>query len=136
MNIPILNTTAKDDIENLTSEVIDLIGNESVYGLGLRGLYKDEEGKVKLSKSWHSPDGEKEYRLKGTSVTLITGSYNSESFNNLKTEIKEAIKIQVKAKYGNSTYYALVVGDIDNSYSNDIGEAIIKDAKVIAYIIR
>jgi len=116
---------------------IDHIEKDKTGGsIGIRGIYRHEVGKKKLKRSLDSvemPDGTtRKGWLSGTSVIEIAGDWDSIPKDLLIENLRKAWdRVQ---KYGDSGF-AIVSGDLrKNEISNDIGEAVFGNARVIAYI--
>jgi len=143
--IPILEESASDLIQEpelLFSRITEIIGEDgekikgfdhtSGVSLGLRGIYASEIGKVKLKRSFESPDGVSGRRLSGTSTIALAGDWGIQGFTG---DPREALKRVLS--YGDQEYIAIVAGNLQkDEIFNDIGEAVLGDARVIAYIPR
>ncbi len=112
--------------------------NRTGISIGLRGIYKHELGKRRLQKSNDSrefPDGTvAKGKLGGTSVVLVVGDWDSISRDDLIYRLRDAS--ETVKMYGDSGI-AIVSGNLlKDEIFNDIGEAVLGDARVIGYLGR
>ncbi len=124
-----------EDPQAMVDALVDLMGAESEKtAIVLRGIYKGEIGKKKLSRSSVWEDGEPtRKKLSGTSGVLVTGNWEYTPARIIVDEItRNALKVK---KYGDSDYIAVVKGNLlKDEIFNDVGEAVVGDPEVIAYI--
>lgn len=101
--------------------------------IGLRGLYAgDDRKKPQPSRMWDDGTPTSK-RLLGTSAVLLSGDFTAADPRSI--DISNALKRSML--YGNGEYIAVVQGGIATGEGfNDLGEVVITDPKIIAYIRR
>ena len=114
--------------QSLGAEEYSASGNST----GIRGAYRDEIGKRARSSFVWKDQKQTSKKLSGTSVILHEGDFSSQSPD--QKSIKKIIDL-VK-NYGTGEAIALIQGDLDTDADyNDVGEAIVKNPKILTYII-
>jgi hypothetical protein len=128
-----VNDYAKDP-QSLIDEILNIVGEDDDSAIVLRGIYKNELGKKKLSRSSVWDDGEPtNKKMGGTSGILVTGNWEGTPSRVIADDIKR--NANKALKYGDTEYVAIVKGSLlTDEIFNDPGEAIIGSPEVIAYI--
>ena len=123
--------------ENFKNELVDLLGEDGDFAIGLRALWDDEVGleKLKPSNIWEGREWEiKGRKLSGTSAIEIVGNYGDATGKDIKMGFEKAWELVQKYIRDNGVV-AVVKGDLDiDEVADDVGECILKNAEVVAYI--
>ena len=125
--------------KDFVGELVDILGEDSKdqFSLGLRGGYTPELNKIKLKRSILNLDEQSDQRLSGTSCIAFIPDWDDASGYDIKQGFIKGIAQILDMGYGDTDYISIVKGQHDtDEVHNDIGEVILCDAKVVAYIKR
>jgi len=115
--------------------LLNVLGEDAHCSVGIRSIYQDEIGRVKLRRSWSWNDGERTTsRLDGTSACELTRDYWSADRVAL---ISGATRALARMANYSGVRLALIIGDDlgQDCLATDPGESIIANARVIAYLV-
>jgi hypothetical protein len=123
--------------EKSLSKLINHIDNNTKTGVvGIRSITEEENVTGKPKKSWDSPeniDQELWRELNGTSVALVSGSWDYDSYSQKVENLKEAYDLARSYDWGYGV--RIVTGSINtDEVFNDSGEAVLSDASFVGEI--
>lgn len=101
--------------------------------IAVRGIYAPEVNKTPR-RSWNSVEGETATRLPGVSALLVSANWSDDPADLIARRLVDALT-RIRRFYGDAEYIAVLRGSRAEA-GNDIGEAVLIDARVIGYIRR
>lgn len=129
-----IQTISKDNFKN---DLVDLLGEDGDFAVALRAIWDHEVGMVELKPSniWEGREWDiKGRKLSGTSTIGIVGHYGDASGKDIRFGFERAWELVQKYISDNGNV-AVVIGNIDtDEVCDDIGEYILLNAKVVAYV--
>lgn len=124
------NTTIAAMIDDL-SDIIDNLQLGAHDCIGLRGLYATET-ETTLAPSYIWEDGESTgEQLDGTSALLVAGTWEYATWDEIESNLEYALANI--SRYGDGRYAVIAGRQMVDTITEDSHEAIIADARVIAY---
>jgi hypothetical protein len=118
--------------DDLIDELVDLLGEDGNFAIGIRGMYETEKNKLRQSYVWI--DGNKtRQKLPGTSCLGIVSNWGDANNQDLIDGLKNIGK---SAMYGDGRF-AIIKGQYDvnvqDDWANDPGEYVLLNAEIVAY---